>query len=203
MSTIRQYDPSQDHSALVAPVLLVIDMQVGMRWPQSGVRNNPQAESQILELLTQWRRRKAPVVHVRHISRTPGSPFWPGQPGVEFQPELQPLSHEHVVEKNVPDAFINTGLQAWLHARGLSSIVMVGVSTNHSVESTARSAGNLGFQAWVVSDACFAFELTDLRGVRWSAQDVHAVSLANLQGEYATVVSADVACRLIEAGARV
>jgi nicotinamidase-related amidase len=175
------------------PTLLIIDMQVGMTWPQSGVRNNPDAESVILDLLTAWRDRGAPVVHVRHISRTPGSPFWPGQPGVEFQPELQPLEREHVVEKNVPDAFVNTGLERWLHARGQSSIVIVGVSTNNSVEATARTAGNLGFRTYVVSDGTFAFEKVDLRGIHWLAEDVHAMSLANLQGEYATVLGASAA----------
>ncbi len=171
--------------------LLIIDMQAGMRWPASGVRNNPQAESVIARLLALWRESGAPVVHVRHISRRPGSPFWPGQPGVEFQPELQPLPHEHVVEKNVPDAFVNTGLERWLHARGHASLVIVGVSTNNSVEATARSAGNLGFRASVVSDATFAFERTDLRGTRWSAEDVHAMALSNLHGEYATVIHSD------------
>jgi len=171
------------------PTLLIIDMQVGMTWPQSGVRNNPDAESVILDLLTAWHERDAPVVHVRHISRTPGSPFWPGQPGVEFQPALRPREREHVVEKNVPDAFVNTGLERWLHARGQTSVVIVGVSTNNSVEATTRTAGNLGFQTYVVSNGTFAFEKSDLRGIRWSADDVHAMSLANLDGEYATVLT--------------
>jgi nicotinamidase-related amidase len=132
------------------PTLLIIDMQVGMTWPASGARNNPGAESVIRELLESWRARGAPIVHVRHISRTPGSPFWPGQPGVEFQPALVPLDREHVVEKNVPDAFVNTGLERWLHARGETTLVIVGVSTSNSVESTARTAGNLGFTTYVV-----------------------------------------------------
>ncbi|NQD94896.1 isochorismatase family protein, partial [Pseudomonas sp. CrR25] len=86
------------------PALVIIDMQRGMAEPSAGVRNNPQAERTIAETLEAWRQANAPIVHVRHISRTPGSPFWPGQPSVEFQPELQPLRSEHVVEKNVPDA---------------------------------------------------------------------------------------------------
>ena len=171
------------------PVLTIIDMQVGMSWTESGIRNNPQAESVILRLLNVWRENGAPVVHVRHISRTPGSPFWPGQPGVEFQSALSPLASEHVVEKNVPDAFANTGLERWLHSRGHTSLVIVGVATNNSVESTARTAGNLGFRTYVVSDGTFAFERTDLRGVRWSAEDVHAMALSNLHGEYAQVVT--------------
>lgn len=168
--------------------LLIIDMQVGMSWTEPAVRNNLQAEHNIEKLLNTWRARKAPVVHVRHISRTPGSPFWPGQPGVEFQPALVPLAHEHVVEKNVPDAFINTGLERWLHARGESSVVIVGVSTNNSVENTARTAGNLGFKTFVVSDCTFAFEKADFNGVQRTADEVHAMALANLDGEYATVI---------------
>jgi nicotinamidase-related amidase len=143
-----------------ATALLIVDMQIGMTWSSSGVRNNPEAEAAMASLLARWRARGAPILHVRHISRTPGSPFWPGQPGVEFQPLLAPLDSEHVMEKNVPDAFANTGLERWLRVRSISSVVIVGVSTNNSVEATARSA-----------------------------QEVHAMALANLHGEYATVLS--------------
>jgi nicotinamidase-related amidase len=172
-------------------------MQVGMTWPEPALRNNHHAEAVIAGLLKAWRLRCAPVVHVRHMSRTPGSPFWPGQSGVEFQPELEPLPHEHVVEKNVPDAFIHTGLERWLHARGESSLVIVGVSTNNSVESTARTAGNLGFKTHVVSDGTFAFDKTDFNGVKRSAQEVHAMALGNLHGEYATVIHSEAAQQLI------
>ena len=168
-----------------------------MTWPASGARNNPQAEAHIARLLDAWRESGQTVVHVRHISRTPGSPFWPGQPGVEFQPALAPRDGEHVVEKNVPDAFTHTGLERWLHARGHRSLVIVGVSTNNSVEATARSAGNLGFQTHVVADACFAFALSDLRGRRHAAEEVHQMALANLQGEYASVIDAQTAVTLL------
>lgn len=168
--------------------LLIVDMQVGMTWPSPEQRNNHGAEDTIAELLQDWRRRQRPIVHIRHVSRTPGSPFWPGQPGVEFQPALAPLDGEHVVEKNVPDAFVCTGLERWLHARGISCVVIVGVSTNNSVESTARTAGNLGFKTFVVADATFAFSKADFNGVHRSAEDVHAMALSNLHGEYATVI---------------
>ena len=140
------------------PTLIVIDMQKGMAVPSAGPRNNPQAEHNIARLLQAWRNAGATLVHVRHISRTVGSPFWPGQPGVEFQAALAPLPSEHVVEKNVPDAIVNTGLERWLRMRGIARLVIVGVSTNNSVEATARTAGNLGFATQVVADATFAFE---------------------------------------------
>jgi len=169
--------------------LIVIDMQKGMADTAAEERNNPDAERNILALLSAWRNAHQPVVHVRHISRTPGSPFMPGQPGAEFQEALTPLAAEHVVEKNVPDAFTHTGLERWLHARGIQQLVIAGVSTSNSVESTARTAGNLGFQTLVVSDATFTFAKTDYAGVLRSADDVHAMSLANLNGEYASIMA--------------
>lgn len=175
-----------------APALIIIDMQQGMSRPEAGPRNNPQAEANIAQLLHAWRQAGAPLVHVRHISRTPGSPFWPGQPGVEFQPALAPLASEHVMEKNVPDAFAHSGLERWLRVRGIEQLLIVGVSTNNSVEATARSAGNLGFRTLVAADACFAFDKADYAGTPRSADEVHAMALANLDGEYAHIVqSAD------------
>jgi nicotinamidase-related amidase len=98
------------------PALIIIDMQQGMQSATLPPRNNPTAEDTIARLHTAWRAAGHPVVSVRHISRSPDSVFAPGQSGVEFQPRFQPLAHEHVVEKNVPDAFIHTGLERWLHA---------------------------------------------------------------------------------------
>lgn len=173
------------------PALLIIDMQKGMASPAAGERNNPDAERNIAALLQRWRETGATVVHVRHISRHPRSLFWPGQPGAEFQEELAPLPDAHVVEKNVTDAFINTGLERWLRVRGIDELVIVGVSTNNSVESTARSAGNLGFRTTVVADATFAFGKVDYAGTARTPDEVHAMALANLNGEYATIATTE------------
>ena len=179
------------------PALIIIDMQQGMTWESSGIRNNPDAEKNIERLLVHWRKLSAPIVHVRHVSRTPTSPFWPGQPGVNFQPALAPLDSEHMVQKQVPDAFIHNTFERWLQAHNITTLVFCGVSTNNSVEATVRTAGNLGFQTYVVADACFAFAKKDYDGIQRTAQEVHAMSLANLDGEYATVLSCDDAATLL------
>lgn len=173
-----------------APALLLIDLQKGMAAAGLPPRNNPQAEENVRTLLGAWRAARAPVVHVRHISRTPGSPFWPGAEGVEFQDRFAPEPAEQVFEKNVPDAFVHSGLERWLRVRGIDSLVVVGVATHNSVESTARTAGNLGFNVSVVADATFTFEKADFAGTLRTAEEVHAMSLANLAGEYAKVVTA-------------
>jgi nicotinamidase-related amidase len=167
--------------------LIIIDMQKGMADP-SLPRNNPGAEDRIAALLQAWRDAGQPVVHVRHISRTPGSPFWPGQAGVEFQQRFAPTDDAHVVEKNVPDCFIHSGLERWLRVRGIDDLVIVGVSTNNSVEASARTAGQSGFRVRVVSDATYAFDKADYAGTPRSAEEVHRMALANLDGEYAAIV---------------
>ncbi|WP_312511197.1 cysteine hydrolase family protein [Massilia sp.] len=177
--------------------LIVIDMQQGMRFDTLPPRNNPDAEDRLAHLLAAWRAAGQPVVLVRHISRSPASVFAPGQPGVEFQQRFLPLAHEHVVEKNVPDAFINTGLERWLHARGVQRVVIGGVSTNNSVEASARTAGNLGFDTVVVADACFTFEKTDFGGTLRSAEEVHLMALANLDGEYARVLDTETVLQIL------
>lgn len=169
--------------------LIIVDMQIGMQTYRPAHRNNPGAEQQIAVLLDHWRDARLPVVHVRHISREDNSVFAPGQSGAAFQPHFAPRPDEHVVEKNVPDAFIQSTLERWLHVRGIRDVVIVGVSTNNSVESTARSAGNLGFATTVVADATFAYDQPDFAGIPRTAQEVHDMSLANLHGEYATVRS--------------
>jgi len=168
-----------------SPALIIIDMQKGMA--TAGPRNNPEAQDRVAKLLDAWRAAGRPVVHVRHLSRSVGSPFWPGQTGAEFQDRLAPLAHEHVLDKHVTDAFANSGLEHWLHQRGIRELVFCGVSTNMSVEATVRSAGCLGFSCQVVADACYCFDRPDLDGRPRSAEDLHRVALANLQGEYAQV----------------
>jgi len=144
--------------------LLVIDQQKGIDNPKLGQRNNPHAEAAILALLTHWRGQQRPVIHVRHRSTEPESVFWPFQDGFEFKPAFQPKQNE-------------------------ATIVITGAATNNSVEATARTAGCRGFRTYVVEDACFTFAKRDYRGRLRSAEAVHDMSLANLDGEYAEVVS--------------
>ncbi|MEE4219802.1 cysteine hydrolase family protein [Pseudomonas viridiflava] len=169
--------------------LILIDMQQGINHPRLGRRNNPQAEARMSELLSAWREAGRPVIHVRHFSTSPSSVFWPEQSGVEYQPAFVPQADERELSKQVPDAFCGSFLEMWLRSDGIRQMVIAGVVTNNSVESTARSGGNLGFEVIVAHDACFTFDQADFFGTPRTAEDVHAMSLANLHGEYATVLS--------------
>lgn len=172
--------------------LIIIDMQKGMLptsdYGKNHPSNNPQATDHIAALLAHWRNLKRPVIFVRHVSRSLNSPFAAGQIGVEFQEALRPLTHEFIVDKNVPDAFIHSSLERWLRVRDINCVVLVGVSTNISVENTARTASNLGFKTIVVEDATYAFDSRDDAGNIIPAKEVHRMALANLAAEYATVL---------------
>jgi nicotinamidase-related amidase len=168
------------------PALIVIDVQNAIdhpKWRRFGDRNHPDAERNIARLLETWRARQWPIYHIRHDSKEPDSPYRPGQPGNDFKPEAAPLPGETVIAKHVNSAFIGTGLEARLRAAGHLNLAICGVITNNSVEATVRMAGNLGFDTQLVEDACFTFAQP-----RWPAEEVHAMSLANLDGEYCRII---------------
>jgi nicotinamidase-related amidase len=172
-----------------AAVLLLIDLQKAIDDPSWGHRNNPQAEANIAQLLAHWRKHGWPVWHVRHDSTTPTSLYRPGQPGHDFKPETAPLPDELVIGKRTNSAFIGTDLDARLLTGRHPALVVVGVVTNNSVEATVRMAGNLGFPTFLVEDGCFTFGLKDWNRVKRTAEEVHAFTLANLDGEYCTVTT--------------
>jgi nicotinamidase-related amidase len=173
---------------LQATTLLIVDLQQGFDAPAWGRRNNPQLEERASELLRAWRGTGRPVVHVRHMSTDPGSPLRPGQPGNRFKPETAPVAGEAVIEKRVNSAFIGTSLEADLRRAGCRGLVIVGLTTNHCVSTTARMAGNLGFATWVVSDATATFDRVGPDGLVHRAEQIHAIALSDLHGEFATVV---------------
>ena len=169
-------------------VLIVIDVQEAIDDPRWGPRNNLEAEANIAALIAAWRAESLPLVHVRHDSVDPASPYAPHGPGHRFKRCAAPLDGETVIGKNANSAFIGANLEGLLDELGATTLVLCGALTPNSVEATARHAGNLGYQVFVVADACWAVDKVDLRGKRWPAEDVHALSLAHLQGEYASVV---------------
>lgn len=181
---------------LAGATLIVIDMQNCMGDPTCPPRNNREAEDNIARLLQAWRTRNWPCIHIKHNSTDPTSGFRPHQIGNHFQARFIPAHGARVVEKNVTDAFSGTDLLSILQKEGAQELILVGVSTNNSVEATARHAGCLGFEVIVVEDACFTFDRTDITGTMRAAHDIHIASLSNIAGEYGRVLSTDAVVRL-------
>lgn len=172
-------------------VLILIDLQKAIDHPSLGKRNNPNAEINIAKLLSFWRKSNRPIFHVRHNSTDPNSHYRPGQPGNEFKPEAMPLPNEIVIAKQTNSAFIGTDLELKLRKANYTTLVVAGVITNNSVEATVRMAGNLGFTTYLVSDATFTFDRVDWSGHHRTAEEVHDLSLPNLNEEYCTVINTE------------
>lgn len=168
--------------------LILIDVQKGFSDPKWGARNNPAAEKKMTELLAAWRARRRPVFHVQHLSTLADSPLNPKTRGVEIQDAVKPIEGEPVFQKNVNSAFIGTTLEEALRARGVQTVVMVGLTTPHCVSTSARMAGNLGFDVYLVSDAIAAFEITGPDGKKYAPEEIHRISLATLHDEFAKIV---------------
>lgn len=172
--------------------LIVVDVQKAFdEWEAGGKRrNNPDAVDRIKDLLADFRAKRVLVIHVRHASLNPRSRFRADQPGYTVKDEAREQPGELVIVKHVNSSFIGTNLEARLRQENIENVVIVGATTNHCVETTARMAGNLGFKAKLVRDATWTFDREGVDGEHFPAHQVHAMTLANLQGEFAEILTA-------------
>lgn len=174
------------------PALLVLDVQKGFDDLYWGKRNNPDAEVNIGRLLTEWRNRKGHVIFTKHLSLDPASPLHHRNPiGTDFKDNVKPMDGEIIFTKNVNSGFIGTELESYLKQNLIKSLVITGLSTQHCVSTTTRMSGNLGFNSFLVSDAIAAFEITDHKGVKHTADSIQEHELAMLQKEFAAIVNTE------------
>ena len=179
-------------------VLVPIDVQAAFDLAASS---NPAMEENGLRLLAAWRAAALPLVHVRHDSIKPGSPFAPGLPGNALRPGYTPRGDEPLVTKTVNAAFIGTDLDLRLRRLGIEQVVLFGLTTDMCVSTSARMAANLGYRTLVVGDATACYDLVDAEGRTVPAKDLHRAHLATLHAEFATVTStADVVAALAARG---
>ena len=168
--------------------LIVIDMQRAFDdlafW---GPTTNPDCEANVEALTAAWKRSGEPIVVVHHDSTSPGSPLHPDHPGNALVPAVAAIEAALTVGKNVNSAFYgDPDLHAWLQAQGITQLVLCGIQTNMCVETTARMAGNLGYDVTVVLDATRTFDLTaDIAGVGTvtrTAAELMTTTALDLQG---------------------
>lgn len=173
------------------PALLAIDIQKGFQLDDywGGGRNNPQAEANCSAIMSKWREHNLPVIHIRHSSTNPHSPLHEAHEGFAFQAGAEPQPDEEVVTKSVNSGFIGTNLKQLLDSQGITSLVIIGLTTDHCVSTTTRMAGNYGYQTCLVSDATATFDKTGITGETYPAELIHQTALASLKDEFATIIT--------------
>jgi nicotinamidase-related amidase len=173
--------------------LIVIDVQQGFDDPSWGARDNPDAEQNIGRLIAAWADAARPIVLVRHDSFEAGSSLAAGSPSNALKETVADAPHDLFVTKHVNSAFYGEpDLHAWLQARGIRQLVITGIQTNMCVETTARMAGNLGYEVTVPLDATHTFDLQGPGGIRLTAAELAHATAVNLDGGgFARVVTTD------------
>ena len=138
--------------------LVVIDLQKGIVGMPTA---HPASDivGRAAKLARAFREKGLPVVLVNVTGGAPGRtdvprpafslpPDW-----TELVPELDRQPGDVIVSKQRWGAFLGTGLNDAMRARGVTQIVLIGVATSIGVESTARSAYDLGYNVVLVVDA--------------------------------------------------
>ncbi|KAB2492685.1 cysteine hydrolase family protein [Priestia endophytica] len=171
--------------------LIIIDVQKAFEDEKWGPRNNLHAEDNIKLLLKTWRKREYPIIHIQHLSDNDQSIFHPSKQSSAFKDSVVPVKDETIFKKKVNSAFIGTRLEEHLKENNIRKVVIAGLTTPHCVSTTTRMSGNLGFETYLVSDATAAFAIKGADNTYYSAEQIHNVSLATLDNEFAKVLTTE------------
>ena len=134
--------------------LLVIDVQESFRaQPSWSEMANQQITEPVGRLVDAARAAGERVVWLLHAEPGAGGVFDPAGGDVRIMAELKPDGDEPVITKTSVNAFTTTNLQQQLVQQGIREVVICGIRTEQCCETTARVAGDLGFDVTFVTDA--------------------------------------------------
>jgi biuret amidohydrolase len=90
----------------------------------------------------------------RNNPQNAGRTDYSGRHNFEMIPELAPGEGDLVLHKITASGFVGTSLDIALRNLGIDTVVLTGAATHACVESTARSAADLGYRIVLVDDGC-------------------------------------------------
>lgn len=103
--------------------------------------------------------------------------------GGAIHSDVEPQNDELVLNKTSVDPFTTTRLAQHLQILDVNTVIIMGVWTNFAVESTARTAADLGYRVIVVGDACGS-----------NSDENHEFATANILPMFATVADTSDVC---------
>jgi isochorismate hydrolase len=159
-------------------VLIIVEAQETID-PRPVAGHASKADENMAALVAAWPAEGLPLAHVGRPASAPAVP---------------PPDGEIVVAGEAASAFVGTALEASLDELGATTLVICGALATHALEASAQHAADLGYQVFVVADACHAADALDLSGRLWPAEDVRALAMARLS-EAAAIVDAATALR--------
>ena len=170
--------------------LLVIDVQND--YFDNGAYPLPNANiaaKNIQVVLNKFRAEGDVVVFIKHINLKANATFFkPETVGIEIHKSVTPIEGETIIIKHTPNSFRDTQLHQFLQSHKIEQLVIVGMMSQHCVDTTVRAAYDLGYSNTVLYDCCAAKDLV-FRGETIDANIVQLTFMAALSRGFADVIS--------------
>ena len=165
--------------------LLVIDVQQSfLHRPYWDERELPAFRQALLALIAGARARGVPVIYVLHEDGD--GPFAAASGHVQPMAWLPPAP-DATFTKHVHNAFTDTGLQAWLAARGIDRLIVSGIRTEQCCETTTRHASDLGWQVDYVTEATLTWDMKNEDGSVLTAAQIRQRTATVLKDRFARI----------------
>ncbi len=140
-----------------------------------------------------------PVVVVQHLFPAGAPVFARGSEGAELHPEIARRPQDLRIEKCVASALTGTPLAAWLKARGIDTLSIVGYMTHNCDDSTARQAHHEGWKVELLHDASGSLPYRNAIGAA-TAEEIHRVFTVVMHTGFAAVASTDAWLAAVQRG---
>jgi nicotinamidase-related amidase len=176
-------------------LLLLVDIQNDY-FPGGAMElvGSPAAGSNAERLLSTFRRKGLPIVHIQHLfTQNEATFFLPDTIGAEINSCVAPEAGEVVFQKNFPNSFRETPLLDYLLDLEVTHLVIAGMMTHMCIDATTRAAVDLGFECVLANDACATLNLS-FGEVIVPAEQVQAAFLAAISSLYAKVLPVEEIC---------
>lgn len=190
---------SNEKQPIEASALLVIDVQDSFRLDEArwATRSNPAFEGNVTRLIEAYRAAELPVIWILH--QDGDEMFRAGTPYLRLQPFLDRREDEPLLLKDTRNAFTSTNLADVLAERGVRRLAITGIQTEQCCETTARVAGDLGYDVDFVTDATLTFPITDpATGEVHSTEAITRATEFSLRNRFARITATDLLVAEIE-----
>jgi len=170
--------------------LLVIDVQDSFkadpeRWAR---RSNPAFEANLSRLVEAYRAAGLPVIWVLHTDSD--GAFQQGSPWLKLQDFVERREDEPLLLKSTRNAFTSTRLADLLAELGVRRLAITGIQTEQCCETTARLAGDLGYDVDFVTEATATFPIIHPdTGEELAVEHVARGTEFSLRGRFARIAT--------------
>jgi len=181
--------------------LIVIDVQNDYIGGKLPIEYPPveQSLTNIGKAMDAAKKAGVPVVAVQNLLPEDAPFMATGTAGAELHESVRVRGWDHYVSKNLPSAFAGTDLEAWLRAREIETVVIVGYMTHNCELSTVVQALHAGFKVELLSDATGSLPYANSAGTA-TAEEIHRVVTVVMQSRFAAVLGTAEWISLLETG---